>query len=53
MDNFFEKWFPRLAIGTFVLVAISFITTFIFLFWAMIQIPELISYVLEAMATAK
>ena len=40
MDNFFDRWFPKLFIGMFILVGLVILATIGVVIWAVSQAPE-------------
>ena len=39
-DNFFDRWFPKLFIGMFILAGLSILVTIGVVIWAVFQAPE-------------
>lgn len=40
MDNFFDRWFPKLFIGIYILVGLVILTTIGVVIWAISRAPE-------------
>lgn len=40
MDNFFDRWFPKLFIGMFILIGLVILATIGVVIWAVFQAPE-------------